>query len=92
MSMTVEAATPPRRPMRELLRRAGRFARPHGRKLTAAACMALVIAALGAGEPLTLKWIFDGLAGPSAPRRLAALGGVLLALLACKELIAARLD
>jgi ATP-binding cassette subfamily B protein len=78
--------------MRHLLPKALPFVTPQRAGLAAIFAMALLVAALGAAEPLLLKWIFDGLSGDRALGPLARVAGLLLGLLVLKEIVSARLD
>jgi ATP-binding cassette subfamily B protein len=63
---------------RHLLRRALQFVAPYRTRLIGISALALVVAALGALQPLVLKYIFDALAGHPEWRLLALIVGVLL--------------
>lgn len=69
---------PPLPPLWPLLRRAAPFLRPDLRALAFVVLLALVVAGLGAAEPLVTKYIFDGLSGADPVAALAlGLGGLL---------------
>ncbi|UJR86908.1 ABC transporter ATP-binding protein [Sandaracinus amylolyticus] len=63
-----------------ILRRALSFARPHRRKITMILALTMMAAALGAAEPLVLRWIFDALAAGSGEIDVALTGVAALAL------------
>jgi ATP-binding cassette subfamily B protein len=86
------AELPGPRPAHQLLRRAGAFVAPHRAGLLAISGMALGIAALGAFEPLALKWIFDALGSSRGLSPLGRLAGVLFGVFIAKEVLAIRLD
>jgi ATP-binding cassette subfamily B protein len=64
---------------RHLLRRAVQFVAPYRARLAGISALALAVAALGALQPLVLKYIFDSLAGQPEWRVLALIVGALLA-------------
>src|SRR5580704_9633191 len=86
------AAPPPHGHTRELWHKSFPFVAPHGAALLAIALLALLGAALGAGEPLVLKWIFDELGGAHAARDLVRLVIVLAALLSGREVVSMRVE
>jgi ATP-binding cassette subfamily B protein len=90
--MVDAAAVRPRAPARELLRKSLPFVAPFRRQLARVFWMALSGAAIGAAEPLALKWIFDELGGRRETRPLLQAGALLAAILVCKELLGVRLD
>lgn len=63
---------------RHLLRRAVQFVAPYRGRLIGISTLALAVAALGAFQPLVLKYIFDALAGHPEWRLLALIVGILL--------------
>ena len=67
------------------MRRALRFAAPHKVPVIAIVGLTLVLSAVGAAEPLVLKYIFDGLAGTSVNRVLLNGVGILIALALVRE-------
>ena len=67
------------------MRRALRFAAPHKVPVIAIVGLTLVLSAVGAAEPLVLKYIFDGLAGTSVNRVLLSGVGILIALALVRE-------
>ena len=75
------------------LRRVWRFLAPHRRGSLLVLVMTTLTAAVGAVEPLVLKWIFDTLAGigtdPAVAGTLTLAVGVLLAVVAARELVSA---
>ncbi len=81
-----------RAPTRELLRKSLPFVAPHWRHLGGVFVLALASAAIGAAEPLALKWIFDELGGARASRPLLQAGGLLAGMLSSKEALGVRLD
>jgi len=76
----------------ELLRKSMPFVAPYRAGLLAIFALALVGAALGAGEPLALGKVFDELGGARSLRRLGGLAAILAALLVSKELVSMYLD
>jgi ATP-binding cassette subfamily B protein len=64
---------------RRLLRRALQFVAPHRARLAVLSLLALVVALLGALQPLVLKILFDALTRDGTPRTLVLLVGALLA-------------
>lgn len=77
---------------RALLARTGPFVRPHRGKLLASVTLALVVASLGACEPLVTKRLFDELAGRRSPSALTWALVLLGAFLGARELLTAKLD
>jgi ATP-binding cassette subfamily B protein len=75
-----------------MLARTAPFLRPHRSKLVLSLVLAMVVAALGAGEPLVMKRLFDELAGGRSGVRLTCALVSLGAFFAARGLLAARLD
>lgn len=67
------------------IRRALQFAAPHRHTVAAITALTLVLSAVGAAEPLVLKYIFDGLATVSVNRVLLTGVGLLLLLTFVRE-------
>jgi ATP-binding cassette subfamily B protein len=67
------------------MRRALQFAAPHRRAVLAITILTLVLSAVGAAEPLALKYIFDGLATAGVNRALLLGVGALLLLTLVRE-------
>jgi ATP-binding cassette subfamily B protein len=65
---------------------------PHARALVAIVAMTIFAAGLSASEPLVLKALFDGLGARQTLRTLAALAGLLSAVLLTKEVVGLHLD
>jgi ATP-binding cassette subfamily B protein len=75
-----------------LLKRTAPFVVPESRRFGHVGLLALFASALGAGEPLAMKVLFDELAGARTARVLAMAAVVLLGLLALREVTSAFLD
>jgi ATP-binding cassette, subfamily B, bacterial len=72
----------------QLAKRSLQFVRPYRRPLTGVICLALVLAALSAVDPLIMKYLFDELGLRTGPRTLAMIMGGLV----CLELTRASLQ
>jgi ATP-binding cassette subfamily B protein len=74
-----------------LARRAAEFVRPYKFAVLRVVVLALVLAVLGAADPLVMKWLFDALAGPRAMSVLPFAVGALLALELSRAVLGALL-
>jgi ATP-binding cassette subfamily B protein len=82
------AASPPeRRAMLRRLHQVAQFAFPQRQAIAVILALTLMVAAVGAIEPLVLKGLFDQLAAPQGYRPLLALVGLLLGLAILRELM-----
>src|SRR5262249_49329318 len=76
------------RPLRRSLRELRPYIAPHLRGVTTVAVLAIAVASFSAFEPLLMKTLFDRLVTPSDVLHVFALLGVLVLLLATREVMA----
>jgi len=77
---------------RTLLVRSLHFVRPLKRQIAGISALAIIVASLGAAEPLLLKRIFDALAARASIAALVALACALLGLLSARTVLEAQLN